>query len=78
MGFLFKPVIGLTVVSKYCKKQLKGQMSNLFFNYYLGSEPLFIANDWRQQQSVKVSVPVRLHCASGCDKCNGSEIQQHS
>jgi len=42
----------------------------------MGTKPPFIANDWRRQQSPKISAPGRLHCASGCGKY--IEIRQHS
>src|SRR6218665_1008565 len=61
------------VICKCCKKEFKGQRSNSLLNYHLGTKPPFIANDWRRQQSPKTSVPTRLHCASGCDKYNGSK-----
>ena len=50
-----KPVIELTVICPYCKKEFNGQKSNSLLNYHLVTKPPFIANDWLRQQFHKIS-----------------------
>src|SRR6218665_3339381 len=70
-----KPVIRITGICKYGKKEFLRINGAIHYSRIAWERRphLSLMNNWHRQQSPKILVPARLHCASRCDKYNGSK-----